>query len=158
MVSIFGHLLVGWLAIGMAHAQESEQSGGEEGASEGAGINTMLDAIPTIEAPKTAEEDEPKVFQPLDYRSYNRLCSKAVMPHFKAPKSVVKRQPDIELELLVGVDLDGAVTAVTAGRRSGVTSFDKAALKALNKVAALPAPPKGWNVEKDRVILTFRAR
>jgi len=149
MVSQLGHLFVGWLTVGAAHAQEGQES---------AGLQDMLDSIPAIEAPKPDVEDKPSVAQPLDYQTYTRSCHDAVMLHFKPPRSVVKKQPDIELELLLSVDLEGRVQGAAFGRRSGVSAFDRAALKAVNKAGDLPAPPAGWNVDKDRVILTFGAR
>jgi TonB family protein len=148
MVSILGHLVVGMLAVGTAHADEPKQEGD---------LEDMLDNIPTIETPKK-KDVKPKVNWQLDYQSYSRKCHEAVMPHFKPPKSVRKKNPDIELEVLVSVDLKGNVLGAGVGSRTGVKAFDKAAIKALNKAGQLPPPPAGWNVEKDRVILTFRPR
>ena len=34
---------------------------------------------------------------------------------------------------------------------------DAAALKALNKVGQLPAPPKGWSPTMDKVLIPFKA-
>jgi len=150
MVSFLGHLLVVLLTMGTARA--------EDGDSKEDGIKQMLDNIPTIVIPKEKVEERPQAAKPLDYNSYNRQCGGHVMPHFRPPGGVVKKNPDIELELLVAVDLDGRVSGVSAGSRSGSTAFDKAAIKALDKAGDLPVPPKGWNVDKDRVILTFRGR
>ena len=104
MVSFFGHLLVGMLAVGTAHAEDEAKS--EEG---GAGVKSMLDSLPEIAAPKSTAKAEPKPKKPLDYNGYNAQCSRVVMPHFKAPKGAVKKNPDIEFELLVQVGLDGRV-------------------------------------------------
>ena len=153
MVSIFRHVFVVLLAVGVAHAEDEAK--GEEAD---AGVKSMLDSLPEIAAPKAKAAETPKPKKILDYNSYNRQCSAEVMPHFKAPKGAVKRNPEIELELLVQVDADGRVVSVGAGVRSGDKGFDKAAIKALNKAGDLPRPPDGWNSDKDRVLLLFKGR
>jgi TonB family protein len=149
MVSFLGHTLLVLLTLGPAHAEEEAKD---------KGVQSMLDALPSIAAPKAKEEDKPKPKTTLDFNGYNLACSKVVMAYFKAPKGAVKANPQIELELLVQVGLDGQVLGVGAGLRSGDKNFDKAAIKAINKAADLPTPPQGWSVDKDRVLLKFKAR
>jgi TonB family protein len=153
MVSFLGHLFVGMLTVGAAHADDDAKDDAKK-----QGVKSMLDALPEIAAPKSAVEDKPKETEPLGYNGYNLVCSKAVLRHFKAPQSAVKENPDIELELLIQVAIDGRVLGVGAGVRSGDKKFDKAAVKALNKAGDMPPPPSGWSVERDRVILSFKGR
>jgi hypothetical protein len=157
MVSFLGHLFVGMLTVGAAHADD-DAKGDAKGDAKEEGVKSMLDALPEIVAPKSAVEDKPKDTEPLDYNAYSLACSKAVLRHFKAPKSAVEDNPDIELELLIQVAKDGRVLAVGAGMRSGNKSFDKAAIGALNEAGDMPPPPHGWSVERDRAILNFKGR
>ena len=153
MVSVFRHVFVVFLAVGVAHAEDEAKDGGSD-----AGVKSMLDSLPEIAAPKAKAAETPKPKKVIDFNGYNRQCSAVVMPHFKAPKGAVKKNPEIELELLVQVDADGRVLGVGAGVRSGDKGFDKAAIKALNKAGDLPRPPHGWDVNKDRVLLLFKGR
>jgi TonB family protein len=118
----------------------------------------MLDALPSIERPPDPKADKKPEPSPLDFDRYKIDCNRLVMAHFKPAKNLRKKQPGLQLELLIAVDLEGRVTGVGASQRSGNSGFDKAAIKALNKAGDFPPPPQGWDVAKDRVILTFRPR
>jgi len=123
-------------------------------------VKGMLDAIPEIVAPvdPTQEKEKPKVVEGMDLDGYFKECRTAVYKHFKAPKSVVKQQADVEVTFLVRVDEEGYIVDLTVPQRSGFKSFDQAALKALNKVGQLPPPPKGWSVNLDKVLIPFNAK
>ena len=142
VVSIFGF---------GAYAADEEDDGNVKG---------MLDSIPEIVAPvdPAVEEEKPVEVQGLDYDGYLKECQKAVYPFFKAPKSVVKASPKVEVTFVVKVDETGLILGVAAPQRSGFNNFDAAALKALNKVGRLPAPPQGWNTEIDKVLIPFTAK
>jgi len=130
-------------------------------ANEGdeSGVKDMLNDIPEIVAPvDPAEEvEKPKVVEGMDLDGYYRECRTAVYRYFKAPKSVVKQQPDVEVTFVVKVDAEGNILGLSAPQRSGYKSFDQAALKALNKAGRLPAPPAGWNASMDKVLIPFNA-
>ena len=123
-------------------------------------VKGMLDSIPEIVAPvdPKAEEEKPVQVQGLDYDGYLKECQKVVYPYFKAPKSVVKEFPKVEVTFVVQVDETGMIIGVAAPQRSGFNNFDAAALKALNKVGRLPVPPQGWNTEIDKVLIPFTAK
>jgi len=126
---------------------------------QGDGVRDMLNEIPDIVAPvDPAEEvEKPKVVEGMDLDGYYRDCRAAVYRYFKAPKSVIKQQPDVEVTFVVKVDSEGTILGLSAPQRSGYKSFDQAALKALNKAGRLPAPPSGWNEAMDKVLIPFNA-
>lgn len=134
-----------------AFAAEDETEGNVKG---------MLDSIPEIVAPvdPTVEVKKPVQVEGLDYDGYLKDCQKVVYPFFKAPKKVVKGFPKVEVTFVVQVDETGLILGVAAPQRSGFKTFDAAALKALNKVDRLPAPPHGWNTEVDKVLIPFTAK
>ena len=141
-----------WLAIGgfgVAQADESDD-----------GVQDMLNAIPEIEMPKSAEAEvkEPIDPQGMDLDGYMKECREAVFAHFKPPKGVIKQQRDVEVTFVVAVDLDGTILSLSAPQRSGCKSFDAAAIKALNKVGKLPPPPERWNSRHDKVLIPFNAQ
>ena len=123
------------------------------------GVQSMLDDIPEIVAPvdPSKEEKKPKPVEGMDLDGYFRECRQAVYRHFKAPKSVVKQQPDVEVTFVVTIDAEGFITGLSVPQRSGFKSFDQAAVKALNKTGKLPAPPAGWSVAMDKVLVPFTA-
>ena len=125
-----------------------------------ADVDDMLNAIPEIQAPPSAEEEKPKPVDPqgMDLDGYMKDCREAVFAHFKPPKGVIKQQRDVEITFVVSVDLDGTILGLSAPRRSGFASFDSAAIKALNKVGKLPPPPERWNSSHDKVLIPFNAR
>ena len=129
----------------------------DEGSDEG--VRDMLNEIPEIVAPvdPAAEVEKPKVVEGMDLDGYYRDCRTAVYRYFKAPKSVIKQQPDVEVTFVVKVDAEGTILGLSAPQRSGYKSFDQAALKALNKAGRLPAPPAGWNETMDKVLIPFNA-
>ncbi len=122
-------------------------------------VSDLLSSIPEIVAPvdPKKEEEKPKVVEGMDLDGYFNECRTVVYKYFKAPKSVVKQMPDVELTFLVKVDDQGYIVDLSAPQRSGFKSFDKAALKALKKADPLPAPPAGWSVSMDRVLIPFTA-
>ena len=126
---------------------------------EKADVSELLSAIPEIVAPvdPKKEEKKPKVVEGMDLDGYFNECRAAVYKYFKAPKSVVKQMPDVELTFLVKVDEQGYIVDLSVPQRSGFKSFDQAALKALKKADPLPAPPSGWSVSMDRVLIPFTA-
>jgi len=129
----------------------------EEDANDADGIQGLLDSLPEIKAPGADEAKAKKEREDLNYSTYNGICSAKVMAHFKAPRSVTKKHPAVEFQMLVAVDAEGLVTGLSANKRSGHRSFDTAALDALNAVGQFPAPPSGWSLATDRVLLTFTA-
>ena len=64
----------------------------------------------------------------------------------------------MEVTFVVSVDLDGTILGLSVPSRSGFKSFDAAAIKALNKVGKLPAPPERWNPRHDKVLIPFNAQ
>ena len=141
-----------WMMIGtlsVANAQESN-----------ANVDDMLNAIPEIKAPVVVEEEKPKPVDPqgMDLDGYMKECRTAVYAYFKPPKGVIKQQRDVEVTFVVSVDLDGTILGVSAPSLSGFDSFDAAAVKALNKVGTLPAPPERWNPRHDKVLIPFNAQ
>ena len=124
------------------------------------GVKSMLDDIPEIVAPvdPAKVEAKPKPVEGMDLDGYFRECRRAVYRHFKAPKGVVKQQPDVEVTFVVTIDAEGFITGLSAPQRSGFKSFDQAAVKALNKTGKLPTPPDGWSVSMDKVLIPFTAR
>ena len=140
------------LAIGVSGLASADE--GEEG------VQDMLDAIPEIETPQVAGEEVKKPTDPqgMDLDGYMNECRAAIFAHFKPPKSVMKQQRDVEVTFVVAVDLDGTILSLSAPQRSGFKSFDGAAIKALNKVGKLPAPPARWNPRHDKVLIPFNAQ
>ena len=124
------------------------------------GVKSMLDDIPEIVAPVDSSkvEEKAKPVEGMDLDGYFRECRRAVYRHFKAPKSVVKQQPDVEVTFVVSIDAEGFITGLSAPQRSGFKSFDQAAVKALNKTGKLPTPPDGWSVAMDKVLIPFTAQ
>ena len=142
-----------WLTMLLMSVSARADEAGTEG------VNEMLSGIPEIVAPVDPKETEekPKVVEGMDLDGYFKECRKAVYKYFKAPKGVVKQQPDVEVTFLVRVDAEGYILDLSAPQRSGFRSFDAAALKALNKVGQLPPPPKGWSPTMDKVLIPFKA-
>jgi TonB family protein len=124
------------------------------------GVQDMLNAIPEIEMPKSAEGEEKKPVDPegMDLAAYMKECRVAVFAHFNPPKGVIKQQRDVEVTFVIAVDTDGTILSLSAPQRSGFKSFDAAAVKALNKVGKLPVPPDRWNPSLDKVLIPFNAQ
>lgn len=141
-----------WMMIGMGSVANAQEGSGN--------VDDMLNAIPDIEAPVSSEEEKPKPVDPqgMDLDGYMEECRTAVYAYFKPPKGVIKQQRDVEVTFVVSVDLDGTILGVSVPSRSGFKSFDSAALKALNKVGTLPAPPERWNPRHDKVLIPFNAQ
>ena len=138
------------LGTGIAVADEGDETD----------VKGMLDSLPDIVEPvdPAAEKAKPLPPEGLDYDGYLRECQRAVYPFFKPPKTVIKEYPRVEVTFVVRVDETGLILGLSAPQRSGYTSFDQAALRALNKVGRLPAPPQGWNTESDKVLIPFTAK
>ena len=142
-----------WMALILAVFPAAADEG------EDAGVNDMLEAIPEIVAPvdPDAKPKKPKIAQGMDLDGYYQECQVAVYKYFKAPKKAVRELPTVEVTFVVKIDAEGYITGVSAPSLSGFKSFDAAALKALNKVGKLPAPPVGWNPAVDKVLVPFTA-
>ena len=124
------------------------------------GVEAMLDAIPEISAPAAeaeAEEKKPKPAEAFDLDAYFEQCRAAVYTHFKMPKKIAKKNPDVEISFLVSIDKQGYILGVTTPKRSGYRAWDSAALDALNEVGQLPAPPSFWNPTLNKVLIPFNA-
>ena len=140
-------VMMNLLGTTAAHAQNEDE-----------GVKSLLDSIPEIEAPQSAQEEAPKKPQEpqgMDLDAYFEACRAAVYPHFKMPKKIVKATPGVEISFLVTVDAEGRIQGVSSPKRSGYRAWDAAALDALNKVGTLPPPPQGWNVTLDKVLIPF---
>ena len=86
------------------------------------GVEAMLDAIPEISAPAAeaeAEEKKPKPAEAFDLDAYFEQCRAAVYTHFKMPKKIAKKNPDVEISFLVSIDKQGYILGVTTPKRSG---------------------------------------
>jgi TonB family protein len=140
------------LAIGGSRLAVADE--GEEG------VQDMLNAIPEIQTPQSADSAAKKSAEPqgMDLAGYMKECRTAVFAHFNPPKGVIKQQRDVEVTFVVAVDLDGSILNLSVPQRSGFKSFDAAALKALNKVGKLPPPPERWNPNLDKVLIPFNAQ
>ena len=147
VLSALSWMMIGTLSV--ANAQDDN-----------ANVDDMLNAIPEIEAPVSEEEEKPKPVDPqgMDLDGYMKECRNAVFAYFKPPKGVIKQQRDVEVTFVVSVDLDGTILGLSVPSRSGFKSFDAAAIKALNKVGKLPAPPERWNPRHDKVLIPFNAQ
>ena len=124
------------------------------------GVESMLDAIPEIEAPAAVEDPEkkkPQAEEAFDLDAYFEQCRAAVYPHFKMPKKIAKKAPGVEISFLVSIDAEGTILGVSAPKRSGFKAWDAAALAALNKVGQLPPPPPFWNPTLNKVLIPFNA-
>ena len=136
-------------AIGAATAKADE-----------AGVEAMLEAIPEIAAPQdeaSVEEKKPKEAEAFDLDAYFEKCRAEVYTHFKMPKKIAKKNPDVEISFLVSIDKEGYILGVTTPKRSGYRAWDSAALDALNEVGQLPAPPPFWNPTLNKVLIPFNA-
>ena len=125
-----------------------------------AGVEAMLDAIPEISSPKAEEETDDKKAKPaeaFDLDAYFERCRAAVYVHFKMPKKIAKKNPDVEISFLVSIDKEGYILGVTTPKRSGYRAWDSAALDALNEVGQLPEPPPFWNPTLNKVLIPFNA-
>lgn len=142
-----------WMALILTVFPAAADEGGDPG------VKDMLDAIPEIVAPvdPDAEPKKPKIAQGMDLDGYYRECQEAVYKYFKAPKKAVRELPSVEVTFVVKIDAEGYITGASVPSSSGFKSFDAAALKALNKVGKLPAPPQGWNPAVDKVLVPFTA-
>ncbi len=142
-----------WMALILAVFPVAADEG------EDAEVNDMLESIPEIVAPvdPDAKPKKPKIAQGMDLDGYYRECQDAVYKYFKAPKKAVRELPTVEVTFVLMVDAEGYITGLSAPSRSGFKSFDAAAMKALNKVGKLPAPPQGWNPAVDKVLMPFTA-
>lgn len=134
--------------------------GASTAEAEDAGVEAMLDAIPEIAAPKDeaeAEDKKPKQTEAFDLDAYFEKCRAQVYTHFKMPKKIAKKNPNVEISFLVSIDKEGYILGVTTPKRSGYRAWDAAALDALNKVGQLPAPPSFWNPTLNKVLIPFNA-
>ena len=91
--------------------------------------------------------------------AYILSCREALLPHWTPLPTIIASHPEYEVVITVQVAEDGTMSNPTIVKKSGDSSFDRAAIMAVHKTRKLPPPPEKWKESAaSGVVITLAAK
>lgn len=91
--------------------------------------------------------------------AYVEASRNAILPNWTPLPSIIAAHPEYEVVIKVEVLEDGTMRNPKIIKKSGDSSFDRAAIMAIHKTIRIPPPPEKWKSSaKSGIIITLAAQ
>ena len=91
--------------------------------------------------------------------AYVEASRNAIIPNWAPLPALIAAHPEYEVVLKVEVSEDGTMRNPKIIKKSGDSSFDRAAIMAIHKTIKIPPPPEKWKASaKSGIVITLSAK
>jgi TonB family protein len=91
--------------------------------------------------------------------AYVEASRNAIIPNWAPLPALIAAHPEYEVVLKVEVSEDGTMRNPQIIKKSGDSSFDRAAIMAIHKTIKIPPPPEKWKASaKSGIVITLSAQ